>query len=339
MMLLPAAEAPAAPVASVIHFEWFIWLVAALFAVVAIVRLTDRTDRKRFGSFAFWALLAFAFAYGGQVKKTGGHEAFIEGVAVIAMAVLAACGFPGRSAVEATTPAERAVSARRFGNKLFIPALIIPAVAAFFASVLAKVTVGGKPLLEPKSETVIGLCVASVVALLVAMPLFKEKSLAVPFREADRLFGHIGWAAILPQYLATLGMLFAAAGVGKAVGEITNSVLPHGLLLPAVILYCLGMALFTMIMGNAFAAFPVMTAAVGWPVLVQTFHGSPAPIFAMGMLAGFCGTLCTPMAANFNIVPAALLELKDQYGPIKAQVPSAVAIFVCNTALMYFLCF
>ena len=35
-------------------------------------------------------------------------------------------------------------------------------------------------------------------------------------------------------------------------------------------------------------------------------------IGAIGMLAGFCGTLMTPMAANFNIVPAALLELKDQ---------------------------
>lgn len=32
------------------------------------------------------------------------------------------------------------------------------------------------------------------------------------------------------------------------------------------------------------------------------------------MLSGFCGTLMTPMAANFNIVPAALLELSDRNG-------------------------
>ena len=65
------------------------------------------------------------------------------------------------------------------------------------------------------------------------------------------------------------------------------------------------MALFTMIMGNAFAAFPVMTAAIGVPLLIQHFGGDPAVVGAIGMLAGFCGTLMTPMAANFNIVPAA----------------------------------
>jgi len=158
----------------------------------------------------------------------------------------------------------------------------------------------------------------------------------VPFREGDRLLGHIGWAAILPQFLATLGLLFNAAGVGTAVSDITGSVLPKGVLILAVLLYCLGMALFTIIMGNAFAAFPVMTAAVGWPILVQQFDGNPASVFAIGMLAGFCGTLVTPMAANFNLVPAALLELKDQYGVIKAQVPTALPLLAANIAILYF---
>jgi uncharacterized membrane protein len=40
------------------------------------------------------------------------------------------------------------------------------------------------------------------------------------------------------------------------------------------------------------------------------------------------------MAANFNIVPATLLELKDQYGPIKAQLPTGLALLVCCTVIM-----
>jgi uncharacterized membrane protein len=54
------------------------------------------------------------------------------------------------------------------------------------------------------------------------------------------------------------------------------------------------------------------------------------------MLAGFCGTLMTPMAANFNIVPAALLELKNQYGVIKAQVATALPLLAVNILIIYF---
>jgi uncharacterized membrane protein len=135
--------------------------------------------------------------------------------------------------------------------------------------------------------------------------------------------------------LAALGVLFAAAGIGDIIGSLTGSIIPDGHELPAILVFAVGMALFTMIMGNAFAAFPVMAAAIGVPVLIQQYGGDPAVVGAVGMLAGFCGTLVTPMAANFNLVPAALLELKDQYGPIKAQIPTAVPLLACNVAIMY----
>ncbi len=64
-----------------------------------------------------------------------------------------------------------------------------------------------------------------------------------------------------------------------------------------------------------------------------------APSLAFGMYAGYCGTLMTPMAANFNIVPAALLELKDKYQVIKIQIPTALTLLVVNVFLMYFLVF
>ncbi|MEP9381861.1 DUF979 domain-containing protein [Nocardioides sp. KR10-350] len=317
-----------------IKVEWFYWLCAAFFLVVALIRVTDGGDRKRWGSGAFWAILAFTFAYG-TVVVNGSASPFPEGLAVIALAVLAGLGFPGRGTERTTDDAERAALSDRFGAKLFIPALVIPLVAVVFGALLKKVDVGGEPLLEEGSETIIGLGVGAVVALVVGLVLFRLPRPAVPFREGDRLLGHIGWAAILPQFLATLGALFTAAGVGDAVRRITNAILPSGVLILAIVVYCLGMALFTIIMGNAFAAFPVMVAAVGWPVLIQQYDGNPAVVFAVGMLAGFCGTLCTPMAANFNLVPAALLELKDQYGPIKAQIPTAVPLWVCNVLIIW----
>ncbi len=321
-----------------IKVEWFYWVCAAFFVIVSLIRLTDSGDKKRFGSAAFWGILAFAFVYGTfVVAKTA--PPVVEGVAVLTLAGLAGLGFPGKGTERTTSDDERRTLAERFGNKLFIPALLIPLIAVFFGAVLSNVKVGGGLLLEKGTATIIGLGVASLIAFVVGMVLFRVKSPAIPFREGDRLLGHIGWAAILPQFLATLGLLFNAAGVGKVVGDITNAILPKGVLLLAVIVYCLGMAVFTIIMGNAFAAFPVMTAAVGWPLLVQQFHGNPPAVFAVGMLAGFCGTLVTPMAANFNLVPAALLELKDQYGPIKAQIPTAIPLFGANIAIMYFFAF
>ena len=45
------------------------------------------------------------------------------------------------------------------------------------------------------------------------------------------------------------------------------------------------------------------------------------------------------MGANFNIVPAALLELPDKNAVIKAQVPTALMLLAANTAIMYFFAF
>jgi uncharacterized membrane protein len=130
--------------------------------------------------------------------------------------------------------------------------------------------------------------------------------------------------------------VFAAAGVGDTIGAIASDIIPHGSIFLAVLLYALGMVIFTMIMGNAFAAFPVMATAIGIPILVHQDGGNPAVIGAVGMLSGFCGTLMTPMAANFNIVPAALLELKNQYGVIKAQIATAIPLLIANIIILYF---
>lgn len=116
------------------------------------------------------------------------------------------------------------------------------------------------------------------------------------------------------------------------------NVVPEGNIWFGVVAYCVGMALFTMIMGNAFAAYAVMTAGIGIPFVFAN-GADPLIASALAMTAGFCGTLLTPMAANFNIVPAALLEMKDKYGVIKAQAPVAIIMLIAHIILMRFLAF
>ncbi|KAA2262328.1 DUF979 domain-containing protein [Solihabitans fulvus] len=328
--------------------DWLYWLCGAIFLGAAVIVGRDRENPKRIGSVAFWALLGLSFWYGTFVVRKAAPP-WLLGLAVIAMACLAGFGALGKGGgLRSTTEKQRVALAERFGGRVFVPALIIPVVAILFATLVVKIKVNGQPLLLKGSETLIGLGVGSVLALVVGLLILRPTPAsigsgpltpAVPLREGTRLLQAIGWAAVLPQMLATLGLLFDQAGVGKVVGKLTKDVLPQGSLIWAVVVYCLGMAVFTIVMGNAFAAFPVMTAAVGWPVLIQQFHGNPPVVFAVGMLAGFCGTLCTPMAANFNIVPAVLLEMKNQYGPIKAQLPTAIPLLACNVAIMYFFAF
>jgi uncharacterized membrane protein len=200
------------------------------------------------------------------------------------------------------------------------------------------VKVEGVPLLDGAQVTLIALGFGVLIALAVAMLWLRPPVLA-PLQEGRRLIDAVGWAAVLPQLLAALGAIFTLAGVGHAVSDVATQFIPLDQRFEAVIAYCFGMALFTIVMGNAFAAFPVMTAAIGLPLIVHKFGGNPAIMGSIGMLSGFCGTLVTPMAANFNIVPAALLELRDRNAVIKAQIPTAIPLLIANTLLMYFLVF
>jgi uncharacterized membrane protein len=158
-------------------------------------------------------------------------------------------------------------------------------------------------------------------------------------KETRRLVDALSWAAVLPQMLGMLGLVFSDAGVGKAVAHVTTAYVNLDYRLVAVAVYCIGMALFTMVMGNGFAAFPVMTGGVGVPILVGVFHGNPATMVAIGMFCGYCGTLMTPMAANFNMVPAALLELPDKNAVIKVQIPTALSLLVVNIFLLNWMMF
>lgn len=322
-----------------------LYIVAGLmFAAFTAHHALDRANPRRWRSAVFWGCFAAMMLAGTWLPH------LVSGVLVLIMAVLATIGLkPG---TDTTTSAEqREASARRLRDRLFLPALTIPVVTLAGTLLLPRVHLGsgplttaigsllpgtrlaGAPLIDPKQVTLVALAIAALVALLFALRLTKTRS-AVAAAEGRRLVDAIGWAAVLPQMLAGLGAIFAMAGMGKIVAGIVTAYIPMSLPIITVIVYTTGMALFTVIMGNAFAAFPVMTAGIGLPLIVGRFGGDPVVMSALGMLSGFCGTLLTPMAANFNIVPAAVLELSDRNAVIKVQAPTAFLLLFANTVLM-----
>ena len=311
------------------------YIVAGLFfAAMSVLSIRDGSNKRRISTFLFWGMLAASFLAGGYIGDLA------NGLLALGLVAVATLGL-GQGHPKTTSPEERRASALKRGDLLFLPALIIPAVA-LGGTLIAKETEWGRLLIDPAQATLVSLILGALIAVLALMIWLRPPVLA-PFQEARRLLDAVGWAAILPQMLASLGAVFLLAGVGEQVGRVFGDVMPLDTATIAVAAYCIGMALFTIIMGNAFAAFPVMTAAIGLPVVVQHFGGDPAIVCAIGMLAGFCGTLMTPMAANFNVVPANLLELPDRRsalnGVIRAQIPTALPLLAVNILLMRVLAF
>jgi uncharacterized membrane protein len=311
-----------------ITVEFVYILMGLMMAGVAIVCFFDKSSPKHYNNAAFWGLYAVTFVASPHLSN------FVNGLIVIAMVAIMAIGKLGGAPPESATRDEREASSRRFGNTLFIPALTIPAVTLLGTSTFKYLTYHGAPLVDPKQITLIALGLATLVALIVGMVLIRP-SLSAPVTEARRLMDAVSWAAVLPQMLAALGAMFVLSGVGPIVAGIIDRWIPLNTAFSAVAAYTIGMAVFTAIMGNAFAAFPVMTAGIGLPLIVHRFGGNVVIMAAVGMLSGYSGTLITPMAANFNIVPAALLELPDQNGVIKVQIPTAIFLLAANIAIMY----
>ncbi|MCI1710133.1 MAG: DUF979 domain-containing protein [Chiayiivirga sp.] len=307
------------------------WLFGLLLAGIAWRSARDAANPRRWGTTAFWGLLALGFLIGERVP------AWLMGLVVIAIALISGFGGVRLGRYPERTPEQRRDSAARLGHRLLLPALLIPGITLLLAVPLKDLHLGGLPLLDTVQTTLIALAIACVLATAAACALVREgPSMAV--EQSRRLLDAIGWAAILPLFLAMLGGVFAASGVGEAVAGVVRAAIPIDNRVAVLLAYALGMTVFTMIMGNAFAAFPVMTAGIGLPLLVQLHGADAAPLAALGMLSGYCGTLLTPMAANFNLVPAALLEL-DPYAVIRAQVATALPLLAANLALMYLLVF
>ena len=309
----------------------YVYLLIGAILVYVVVRIAmDKRHPARLGSIVFWGILALIFLIGKFIPPT------IVGYSLLIMAIIAAAGKVKGHSSDSDHSEERKQHARRLGGKIFIPALTIPAFTVIFSLTLGKVHFGHFNLVDKSSIALIALTLATIIAF-VAGKMMTKSTFTTPLSEGGRLIQSVGWAIMLPPMFSALGVIFNKAGVGEVISHIVKGLLPTDIPFVAVAAYCIGMALFTMIMGGAFAAFAVITGGIGLPLIVQAHGGDAAIMGAIGMYAGYCGTLMTPMAASFNIVPAILLDLKDQNAVVKTQIPIGIPLLAANILLMYFL--
>lgn len=301
-----------------ILLEVFYVMTGLLMTITMIYTLKDKNHKTKLGTSTFWGILAVIFIFGKLIPSA------IVGVLIVIIGILSAFKQVNIGSLKQLDETFARIKAEKLGVKIFIPSLLI----AFIALIIAQFT-------SISGTAAIG--ISAVIALIVTFIVTKASPNEF-LDDSNRMLQAVGATAILPQLLASLGAVFTAAGVGDIISNIISGVIPEGNIIIGITAYCVGMAIFTMIMGNAFAAFSVITVGIGAP-FVFAQGGNPIVASALAMTAGFCGTLMTPMAANFNVLPAALLETKDQNIVIKSQVKFALLLLLIHIPLMYFLAF
>ena len=202
----------------------FYWLLAAFLLYAGWRNARER----RWLHAGFWGVLALLFAGGDWIlaaRKAGDAlPAQLAGIGVIALALLAVRHAP-RTHRGSTTGTATASAHSACGHWLFVPALLIPLVTVLVVFFGAKIAISAIRCSANGSTTLIGLALASVIAALAAIVVTRQPAIAAP-AEGRRLLDTMGWAALLPLVLATLGGVFAASGVGDAIAALVSAVIP-----------------------------------------------------------------------------------------------------------------
>lgn len=296
-----------------------VWIIVGLIAIYAgIKNLLDKENPSRIGTAVFWCSFGIVCAFGDWLP------AKVSGILVIIMCMPPIFKRVKVGKVNAPEKSHTEKQYKKIGMKIFIPALTV----AVFSLVFALFT---------NISSMIGITIGTFVAVIILMAYSpKENKPQVFMQDSERFLSLMGPLCMLPQLLGCLGGIFTQAGVGEVIANLVEKVVPKGNMNVGIIVFAIGMALFTMIMGNAFAAITVMTVGIGGP-FVLSYGADPVTIGMLALTCGYCGTLCTPMAANFNIVPVAILNMKDRWGVIKNQV--LVAVIMLTVQICYMILF
>lgn len=291
-------------------------LIGLVCIYTGVLNAKDPTNEKRPGSAAFWCILGVLLVLGKWIPD------YIAGALLVAMCIPPIVKQVDKGKEGAPTVVEMEGNFKKIGMKIFAPSLAIGVFALIFA-------------LFTKISSLVGLTFGVVVGGILLMVFSRDNNPKVFMSDCRRMLDTVGPLSMLPTLLAGLGAVFTAAGVGDVISQLVSGIIPDGNVVIGIIVYAIGMAVFTMIMGNAYGAITVMTVGIGAP-FVLSLGADPTIVGALALTCGFCGTLMTPMAANFNIVPVAILDMKDEYGVIKKQVPIALIMLVVQICFMIF---
>ena len=292
-----------------------VYIIIGLITIYAGVKnLLDKENPARYGTFVFWTSFGIVCALGHWLPTK------VSGTLVIIMIIPAI--FKRVKVGKQTIPTKEYSRKQyeKIGMKIFLPALTMGVMSLAFA-------------LLTKISALVGVAVGVIISIILLMAYSRDNRPSTFLKDSERSLSMMGPLCMLPQLLGALGGVFTAAGVGEVIGKIVSGIVPPGNVTIGIIVFAIGMVLFTAIMGNAYGAITVMTIGIGAPCILN-YGADPVVIGMIALTCGFCGTLLTPMAANFNIVPVAILDMKNRFGVIKNQIVVALIMIVVQIIYM-----
>jgi len=297
-------------------------MVGLLFAIYSLISLANKKNsiKKRILQFLFWGVYAGTYVLPGKVSD------FEMGAAVFVLVFISLSGAfntDKKNTVETDT-----VKVNSLGGYIFIPAISVPLVMALGVIISKELQ-----FIVRGSETLVMLSISTCLVFFISTVVFRDNPIST-FGRSEKIMESIGINVLLPQMLAMLGGVVLTFGMGDSVTQLISQHSQHIGKNSIIVIYSVGMLLLSMAMGNAFAAFPIMTAGIGMPFIINNYGGDPAILCVLGMLCGFCGTMLTPIAANFNLLPAMLLGIERKGLIIKEQLITALVVFLFNILFM-----
>ncbi len=222
---------------SALLLEGFYALTGILMVLTALFVIKDTKHTTRIGTACFWGILGIIFIFGKYIPST------YVGVLIIVIGVLTVTKQVNIGNLPQLSDEYRKENAKKIGSKIFIPSIIL----AILAFVIAQYTkLGGQ----------VAIGISALGGLVLTFIITKSPVKYVGGVDSNRMIQQVGPSSILPQLLGALGTVFTAAGVGgEVISSGISSVIPKGNILFGVIAYCVGMALFTIIMGECLCCF------------------------------------------------------------------------------------
>lgn len=172
--------------------QYLYWLAGAVLLIVAVMSFRDRANPRRITTGLFWGLYGLVFLVGdwtyrllGDVLGEGSNEKrmlhIIVGGVVVVMALIAGFGGVRLGSYHQRTPQEREASAKRLGNKLFIPALAIPVVTVIGVLLFNNIPALQSAVFGSGNHatliTLFSMTVGCLIGLAIAVKMTHEKAL------------------------------------------------------------------------------------------------------------------------------------------------------------------